>query len=652
MSQQVYSAHPALAAEQLAAPSSSNNSKNHNNNNSSSSRRKATPKKYTLSRSCAGHAASTAAAPATAKRETATAAAITSTSTTGLKAALGAGMDAGLGMGAGAGASGELSTRKTQPVRTNLAAVDDDDDIECEDVDDVNFGKQIVRQQQQQEQTKDTGYDETDHVQLRHKRRQMPHQQLDRGGGLVAVATGTTAAATSATAATLTGSMSDLSSVISSPSASTVSSPLSTPTRHAPLQLQLQPQHSHPHCCHKQSAAAAAAATATTTHHQPHQKHQHHLKQQHHHHHHHHHHHGAATAVCGATSSSSAAACKSKKLDPRLSPSPYRQLLPGILCLLSFAFVFATLIVYMDTTEIRHQQFRLNMSRDYELNSVPQDDPTLIAFLRQIHMHRYPMYMAKSATISSSGKVTSASEAVATAGTGNSSSASNSHSHVNGIGNSVADQLAHYVSDLVGGKLNGAVIQSLSGPLAHLITAPWLSEQLNWMGILVEPEPRWYFTLRKQNAQRQRMQVVHACVSPNPYPKEITIHNEDVRINSLHDEETSWFNSRIKCFPLYTIMLACERTEYDLLSLGVQGHELEILQTLPFDKIKIDIISIHLLEDHEDVHDYVQSITKFLAGKFYKLQRKIGRNYFYQRLNANGSRTRKKDILLLKTPQQ
>lgn len=79
---------------------------------------------------------------------------------------------------------------------------------------------------------------------------------------------------------------------------------------------------------------------------------------------------------------------------------------------------------------------------------------------------------------------------------------------------------------------------------------------------------------------------------------------------------------------------------------------LQILQTLPFDKIKIDIISIHLLEDQEDVRDYVQSITKFLAGKYYKLQRKIGRNYFYQRLNAAASRTRKKDILLLKTPQQ
>ncbi|EDV99129.1 protein Star [Drosophila grimshawi] len=633
MSQQVYSAHPALAAEQLAAPSSSNNNSS-SNNVGSSSRRKTTPKKYTLSRSCAALAAAAAAKATTTATTTETATTATAAATT-------------------AATSGKEScnTRKTQPARTNLAAVDDDDDIECEDVDDVNFGQQQQQQQQQRQPTKDNGYDETDHVQLRHKRHS--RQMSDRGGGGRAGGVGGLAGTATG------GSMSDLSSVISSPSASTVSSPLSTPTRTAPLQLQLQHshQHQHHHCCHKQSKAAASAVS----HHQP-QKHQNQQHQQQnqqqqqhqHHHHHHQNHHAAAAAIaasaaaaaagCGANSSS---ACKSKKLDPRFSPSPYRQLLPIALCLLSFALVFATLIVYMDTTEIRHQQFRLNMSRDYELNSVAQDDPALIAFLRQIHMRKY-MYMAKSATVSSSsGKSPAASAAVPPAGTGNISSSSSSSS-----GNSITDQLAHYVSDLVGGKLNGAVIQSLSGPLAHLITAPWLSEQLDWMGVLIEPEPRWYFALRKQNAQRPRMQVVHACVSPNPFPKEITIHNEDVRINSLHDEETSWFNSRVKCFPLYTIMLACERTEYDLLSLGVQGHELEILQTLPFDKIKIDIISIHLLDDHEDVRDYVQSITKFLAGKFYKLQRKIGRNYFYQRLNASASRTRKKDILLLKTPIQ
>ncbi|XP_037708758.1 protein Star [Drosophila subpulchrella] len=620
MSQQVFSAHPALAVEQLqqAAEQEENNpsSSNHYQQRSAAQSRrhaKATPKKFTLSRSCAGGGGSAGTLSGVHQQKV-----TTSSSNPAIISP---------------------ESRKTLPVRTNYAAVDDDDDIECEDVDEVNFGQQ-EKETGSRQPTKDCGTDETDHVQQRHKNTSTTsaattttsrHHHQDGGGGGGGG-----------------GDQSDLSSVISSPSVSTVSSPLSTPTR-LPQALQQQL-----HCCQKSNGMESRARTSPQQIQHPHRQHQHHHQQKQHHHHHHHHHLTAAGCAGGGGGggggvgggSGGSGSCKAKKLDPRLNPSPYRQLLPIALCLLSFATVFATLIVYMDTTEIRHQQFRLNMSRDYELNGVSQDDPALIAFLRQIHMGKYlgkasPKVAAAAASTVGGGAPPNAPR-LATAGSTFGTSGNSSGSG--------ADQLAHYVADLVGGKMNGAVIQSLSGPLAHLITAPWLSEQLNWMGVLVEPEPRWYFTLRKQNAQRARMQVVHACVSPNTYPKEITIHNEDVRINSLHDEETSWFNSRVKCFPLYTIMLACERTEYDLLSLGVQGHELEILQTLPFDKVKIDVISIHLLEDHEDVHDYVLDITRFLAGKSYKLQRKIGRNYFYQRLNASASRTRKKDILLLKTP--
>ncbi|SPP79900.1 protein Star [Drosophila guanche] len=620
MSKQVFSAHPALAVEQLQQAeqekiSSCNPHQQQQQQRSTTapqSRRhgKATPKKYTISRSCAG--STTVHQP--------TAAAATATTIPAISSPPAAG-----------------NSRKTLPARTNYAAVDDDDDIECEDVDEVNFGQMRDEAETRQQNTKDCGADETDHVQQRHKRHphssststsssSRQHPQLeDVGGGAARAAA---------------GDESDLSSVLSSPSVSTVSSPLSTPTR-LPQPLQQL------HCCQKVAGSGACIAPGQGLQHSAHR--------QHHHHHHHHHANGsagcpaAAAAAAGGNGGAAAAAAaaaaasgscnKNKKLDPRLSPSPYRQLLPIALCLLSFATVFATLIVYMDTTEIRHQQFRLSMSRDYELNGVAQDDPKLIAFLRHFEMGKYMgKPSAKSAAAASQSNV-----GVPTAATAGGGSFGNSSG-------STADQLAHYVADLLGGKMDGAVIQSLSGPLAHLITAPWLSEHLNWMGVLVEPEPRWYFTLRKQNAQRARMQVVQACVSPNTYPKEITIHNEDVRINSLHDEETSWFNSRVKCFPLYTIMLACERTEYDLLSLGVQGHELEILQTLPFDKVKIQVISIHLLEDHEDVHDYVLDITRFLASKSYKLQRRMGRNYFYQRLNVGATRTRKKDILLLKTP--
>lgn len=59
----------------------------------------------------------------------------------------------------------------------------------------------------------------------------------------------------------------------------------------------------------------------------------------------------------------------------------------------------------------------------------------------------------------------------------------------------------------------------------------------------------------------------------------MTLHHDEeneVKINCLLDEEVASFNSRVKCFPLYTLMLAVNHTDVDVLSLGVQGQELQV----------------------------------------------------------------------------
>lgn len=311
------------------------------------------------------------------------------------------------------------------------------------------------------------------------------------------------------------------------------------------------------------------------------------------------------------------------KLPPKTSPigpSPFRQLLPVALCIISFATVLSILIIYMDTTEIRHQQFRLNMSRDYDLMGVPQDNPALVKYVRDIHMKKYPMtFMRNTNTPLEHLNFTNRHE--------------------------LTPDMAHFVSDLLGKKRFGTFFQSLTGISDSMMTAPWLAETMNWGGFLVEPDPRKYFALRKQNAFRPNVQVIHACLSPNTYPKEVTLQHDDdseVRINSVLDEETEWFHPRVKCFPVYTLMLAVNRTSIDLLSLGCQGQELQILQTVPFDRVHVKIISIHLVHYYEedeliiDVDEYVQNITRFLLSKSYKMVRSYDRNFFYQYVSVNG----------------
>lgn len=177
--------------------------------------------------------------------------------------------------------------------------------------------------------------------------------------------------------------------------------------------------------------------------------------------------------------------------------------------------------------EIRHQQFRLNMSRDYVMYGVAQDDPKLIAFLREIQMRKYQIQFLRNRA-----------DALANGGKAAYGLSVQERQHINFSANSneLAPQMAYYVANTLGGKTNGAVLQSLTGSLTHLLTAPWLTETLNWAGLIVQPEPQRYFALRKQNTLNSRLQVVHACVSPEPYPKEVifvTSKNYGFKLNEL-----------------------------------------------------------------------------------------------------------------------
>lgn len=63
-----------------------------------------------------------------------------------------------------------------------------------------------------------------------------------------------------------------------------------------------------------------------------------------------------------------------------------RKLLPVAAFLIAFATVMTLLLVYMDTTAMRHHQFKINMTQDYDLLNVAQDDPQLITYIREVHI--------------------------------------------------------------------------------------------------------------------------------------------------------------------------------------------------------------------------------------------------------------------------
>ena len=66
----------------------------------------------------------------------------------------------------------------------------------------------------------------------------------------------------------------------------------------------------------------------------------------------------------------------------------------------------------------------------------------------------------------------------------------------------------------------------------------------------------------------------------------------------------------IQCFPFYSILLATGRTKVDLFSLDVEGVEMEVLNTIPWEKVGVKVLIVefnHLREGKAGLVSYLES---------------------------------------------
>lgn len=291
----------------------------------------------------------------------------------------------------------------------------------------------------------------------------------------------------------------------------------------------------------------------------------------------------------------------SGKTDSVMPPTTgmLRRLVPVAAFFMAFATVMTLLLVYMDTTAIRHHQFRINMTQDYDLANVAQDDPQLIMYIREMHMrkavdpHHYELFNA-----TAYGRPT---------------------------------ERAIYIAKLFNNKKYGVFVEVGAYKYNRLSDTEWLERNLSWSGLLVQPDPRDYFNLRKHG--REQSQSIHACLSPTCYPKEVTYHQDErdgVKINSVHANslnDDEWFNTRVKCFPLFSLLLAINTTSVDYLSLDTDGTELQVLDTLPFERVSIEIIDVHVPLEFEDSVDVLK---KEMTDKNYTYLQNFRSNYVFK----------------------
>ncbi|XP_052098880.1 uncharacterized protein LOC127733585 [Mytilus californianus] len=114
----------------------------------------------------------------------------------------------------------------------------------------------------------------------------------------------------------------------------------------------------------------------------------------------------------------------------------------------------------------------------------------------------------------------------------------------------------------------------------------------DWNGLLIEADPSNYALVKKKN---RKAFTINACLSIYPYPVKLQFKKSFNVGKIVQDQNAKGKNIvDVQCFPFYSIMKALNVTHVDFFSLDVEGNELEVLRTIPFDKIYIDMMTVEI----------------------------------------------------------
>ncbi len=245
---------------------------------------------------------------------------------------------------------------------------------------------------------------------------------------------------------------------------------------------------------------------------------------------------------------------------------------------------------------------------DEALNDLDQDDPDLVEAIRQYHVSppsKFPYNLERKLNLQN-----------------------------------LAGQFAQakFVDELYNNsKLNGFFFEA-GAYNGEVISNTLLFEVWRgWTGILVEANPDEYEKLLGKNrkcysagvclSSKSRPEVVEfdaasifgGVIQPGRLrPGDNIPENSRERFKAVQDERRV---IRMQCFPLYSILLAVGETTVDYLSLDIEGAELSVLKSVPWEKVDVRVISLEICvkklnddangdfeSDYDETVDFLDSV--------------------------------------------
>jgi FkbM family methyltransferase len=153
----------------------------------------------------------------------------------------------------------------------------------------------------------------------------------------------------------------------------------------------------------------------------------------------------------------------------------------------------------------------------------------------------------------------------------------------------------------------------------------WLLEKNGWHGVLVEPQAALYEKLRLERNNSKVFQV--ACSGPEKEGEALLLVGAHCGVSTLEKQIDSHGiqfvgTERVQVTTLDRVLQSAGVAKIDFLSLDVEGHEIEVMRGLDFEKAKPSLILIE---------DGVRDLSKhnYLKSCGYKLVKRTSINNWY-----------------------
>jgi len=162
-----------------------------------------------------------------------------------------------------------------------------------------------------------------------------------------------------------------------------------------------------------------------------------------------------------------------------------------------------------------------------------------------------------------------------------------------------------------------------------------------WHGINIDLNP---LTIDLFNFSRKNDININAAISDNEETKVLYFIDELNTQNTLESNHLSFlknhhnlkeeeiFHQEIKTKKLSKILDTYNFKDIDFMNIDVEGHELNILNSIDFSKYKIKFICIEMIDHNEHAKKINKKLNAILEKNNYVLEKKLDFNFIYKKI--------------------